>query len=218
MPHYHRSWGVLVQLPFEPPAPLACVTELLLEGRLQCPRKAIKITGMLSWQRPQPWLEICCLECIFTLNFRPSPYQAPPSTRWITRHTKTESTSVSYLRIEQREQGMIRHGLRSPLENFRQKLVLKKKSIEVKLFITIFSWKIAHKRRKKTNCAIIGHLRLLGDWVGVVLNCTVGMFKKRLWAQFPTQPRKSQSNKLQGLPKQSHCAMRHNTHPVYRTT
>ena len=137
MPHYHRSWGVLVQLPFEPPAPLACVTELLLEERLQCPRKAIKITGMLSWQRTQPWLEIRCLECIFTLKFRPSPYQAPPSKRWITRHTKTESTSVSYLGIEQREQRMIRHGLCSPLENFCQKLVLKKKQLKL-IYLLLF--------------------------------------------------------------------------------
>ena len=137
MPHYHRNWGVLVQLPFEPPAPLACVTELLSEERLQCPRKAIKITCMLSWQRTQPWLEILCLECIFTLNFRPSPYQAPPSTRWITTHTKTESTSVSYLGVEQREQGMIRHGLRSPLENFSQKLVLKKKQLKL-IYLLLF--------------------------------------------------------------------------------
>ena len=137
MPHYHRSWDVLVQLPFEPPAPPACVTELLSKERLQCPRKAIKITGMLSWQRTQPWPELCCLECIFTLNFRPSPYQAPPSTRWITRHTKTKSTIVSYLRVEQREQGMIRHGLCSPLENFSQKLVLKKKQLKL-IYLLLF--------------------------------------------------------------------------------
>ena len=137
MPHYHRNWGVLVQLPFEPPVPPACVTELLSKERLQYPRKAIKITGMLSWQRTQPWLKIRCLECIFTLKFRPSPYQAPPSTRWITTHTKTESTIVSYLRVEQREQGMIRHGLRSPLENFSQKLVLKKKQLKL-IYLLLF--------------------------------------------------------------------------------
>lgn len=127
---------------------------------------------------------------------------------------------------------MIRHGLRSPLENFSQKLVLKKKQLKLIYFLLFINsnnksfkrqfrlsfLEIAHKRRKKTNCAIISHLRLLGDWVGVVLNCTVGMFKKRLLAQFPTQPRKSQSNKLQRLPKQSHCAMRHNTDPVYHAT
>ena len=187
---------------------------------------------VLSWQRTQPWPKLCCLERKFTLNFRPSPYQAPPSTRWITRHTKTESTSVSYLGIEQREQRMIRHGLCSPLENFCQKLVLKKKQLKLIYLLLYISsnnksfkrqfrlsyWKIANKRRKKTNCAIISHLRLLGDWVGVVLNCLVRMFKERLLAQFPTQPCKSQSNKLQRLPKQSHNAMRHNTDPVYHAT
>ena len=137
MPHYHRSSGVLVQLPFEPPAPLACVTELLSGERLQCPRKVIKITGMLRWQRTQPWLELCCLECIFTLNFRPSPFQAPPTTCWITTNTKAESTSVSYLRVQQREQGMIRHGLCSPLENFSQKLVLKKKQLKL-IYLLLF--------------------------------------------------------------------------------
>ena len=92
---------------------------------------------VLSWQRTQPWPKLCCLECIFTLHFRPLPYQAPPSTRWITKHTKTESTSVNHLRVQQREQGMIRHGLCSPLENFSQKLVLKKKQLKL-IYLLLF--------------------------------------------------------------------------------
>ena len=94
---------------------------------------------VLSWQRTQPWPKLCCLERKFTLNFRPSPYQgeAPPSTRWITTHTKTKSTTVSYLRVQQREQGMIRHGLCSPLENFSQKLVLKKKQLKL-IYLLLF--------------------------------------------------------------------------------
>ena len=95
------------------------------------------VDSVLSWQRTQPWPKLCCLERKFTLNFRPSPSQALPSTRWITRHTKAESTSVSYLRVEQREQGMIRHGLRSPLENFSQKLVLKKKQLKL-IYLLLF--------------------------------------------------------------------------------
>ena len=95
------------------------------------------VDSVLSWQRTQPWPKLCCLERKFTLNFRPSPSQAPPSIHWITTHTKAESTSVSYLRVEQREQGVIRHGLCSPLENFCQKLVLKKKQLKL-IYLLLF--------------------------------------------------------------------------------